>query len=110
MRELRHDFRATYHVAYEDVPVEEAIDLIETLPAGSLWRSSQLEFGEWDEARENAAGVVDAVWSLIHLIVSGTTEGSPRVTRPDDMRARRADADRARAVRERLRDTRWEDV
>lgn len=110
MRELRHDFRATYHVAYEDVPADEAVDLIETLPAGSLWRSSLVEFGEWDEAREGRADVVDMLWKLMQLVATGSTEGAPQVTRPGDLRARRADAERAREVRERMRNTRWEEA
>ncbi|MGN0056477.1 MAG: hypothetical protein ACI360_08590 [Atopobiaceae bacterium] len=40
MRELRHDFRAYYHVGYDDVEVAEAVDLIMTLPPGSLYRAS----------------------------------------------------------------------
>lgn len=111
VRELRHDFRSAYHVAYEEVPVDEAIDLILTLPRGSLWRSAQLEFGEWDEARENAADVVDAIWKLIALLSSArSTEAAPSVTRPSDLRARKAARERAASVRERIGSTRWEEV
>lgn len=111
VRELRHDFRSAYRVAYEEVPVDEAIDLILTLPRGSLWRSAQLEFGEWDEARENAADVVDAIWALISLLSSAhTTEGSPTVTRPGDLRERKAALERARRARERIEGTTWEEA
>lgn len=111
MRELRHDFRAVYHVAYEDVPTDEAIDLIATLPRGSLWRSAQVEFGEWDDARENSADVVDAIWKLISLLSDAhTTEGAPTVARPQDLRERKMAAERARAVRERIEGTRWQEV
>lgn len=100
-----------YHVAYEEVPVDEAIDLITTLPKGSLWRSSQVEFGEWDESREGVADIVDAVWALTSLLSSRrTTEGAPRVTRPADLRDRKAARDRAARVRETIRNTTWEEV
>ena len=76
-----------------------------------MWRSSQVEFGEWDEARENAADVVDAIWALISLLSSArTTEGAPRVTRPSDMRARKAARQRAASVRKRIESTTWEEV
>lgn len=81
-----------------------------TLPRGSLWRSARSEFGEWGEARENAADVVDAVWALIALVARGTTEGAPSVTRPSDLRERRAARERAASVRERIRNTTWEEV
>lgn len=76
-----------------------------------MWRSAQVEFGEWDEARENSADVVDAIWSLIHLLSTArTTEGAPTVTRPSDLRERKAAAERAASVRDRIRNTRWEEV
>lgn len=91
--------------------MDEAIDLVLTLPRGSMWRSSQVEFGEWDEAREGFADVVDAVWALISLMSSkGTTEGAPSVTRPSDMRERKAARERAASVRKRIAETRWEEA
>lgn len=93
------------------MPTDEAIDLVLTLPRGSLWRSAQLEFGEWDEAREGVADVVDAIWALISLLsVARTTEGAPRVTRPSDLRERKAARERAARVREAIGKTRWVEV
>lgn len=110
VRELRHDFRALYHVSYDEVPTDEAVDLVLTLPRGSLWRSSREEFGEWTDEEERHAEVIDEVERLIRLIATGTTEGSQRLTRPADLRARKADSERARSVRERIKQTKWEDV
>lgn len=91
--------------------MDEAIDLVLTLPRGSMWRSAQVEFGEWDDARENAADVVDAIWALISLLSSArTTEGAPSVTRPSDMRARKEARERAASVRKRIEGTTWEEV
>lgn len=110
VRQLRHDFRAVYHVSYDEVPADEAVDLILTLPRGSLWRASRMEFGEWTDEEERHAELVDEVERLIALLARGTTEGAQRVTRPADLRARKADAERARSVRERIQSTKWEDV
>ena len=76
-----------YGVRYEDVGVDEAIDLIETLPRGSLWRSASSPFGEWTDERERAAEIVDHIERMIALYATGTTEGSLRVTRPSDLAA-----------------------
>ncbi len=110
MRELRHDFRRVYGVRYEDVEPDEAVDLIMTLPAGSLWRSSQIEYGEWDEQRSGFADVVDAVYALAQLIAKGSTEQAQRTVRPETLRARKAAASKAGATRRRILDTKWEEV
>ena len=97
-------------MAYDDVPTEEAVDLIMTLPRGSRWRAAHMEFGEWDDARESAADVVDAVQRLIRLACTGSTDGALVVARPRVLRARKAASDRARAARELIESTRWEEV
>ena len=51
LRDLRHDFRAYYHVAYEDVPVAEAVDLIATLPDGSRVASALSPSRAWSPER-----------------------------------------------------------
>lgn len=110
MRELRHDFRRHYGCSYDEVPVDEAIDLIETLPAGSLWRASQRPYGEWDDAQERCAQVIDAVSRFMHLFAHGTTEGAQRVMRPEDIEELARARSAARSVRSRIEDTEWEEV
>lgn len=110
MRELRHDFRAVYGVAYDEVPTDEAVDLVLTLPRGSAWRAAGVAHGEWGDAREDSADVVDMLARVIQLVATGSTEGAWRVTRPSDLR--RMDAERARAAeaRRRMDETEWEEV
>lgn len=111
MRELRHDFRRVYGCRYDDVDPEEAVDLILTLPRGAMWRASQLEYGEWDDAKDSAADIVDAISRLISLLSSaGTTEGAQLVVRPAMLRERKAAVERARETRRTIAETRWEEV
>lgn len=112
MRELRHDFRAVYRLRYEDVPTAEAIDLIKTLPPGSMYVAATDPLRAWSESRHHAADVVDALsvvaWTL--GAYDETVTEPPRVTRPRDVLAReleRARRDRATAT---LEDGGWEEM
>lgn len=90
--------------------MDEAVDLVLTLPRGSLWRSSLRPHGEWTEAQELTAVLTDEVRRFMHLVATGSTEGAQLAVRPDDME--RMDAARAKAarVRGRLGSTEWEEV
>jgi len=111
VRELRHDFRAVYHVRYEDVGPDEAVDLILTLPEGSAWRRAGRPFGELSERERLAYDVVDAILRLTHMLSDArTTDGAPTLTRPSDLEARAAAAAEARARRERMESTEWEEA
>ena len=110
MRELPHDFRRADGLSYGDVAADEAGEPIRPLPAESLWRSSQIEYGEWDEQRSGFADVVDAVYALAQLIAKGSTEQAQRTVRPETLRARKAAASKAGATRRRILDTKWEEV
>lgn len=96
---------------YEDVPTDEAVDLIESLPDGSLWAAATDPLRSWALERHLAANVVDAIALIAYRI--GAFDGAsepPRVTRPRDVAARRADAERARIVRSRLESGGWEEM
>lgn len=110
MRELRHDFRAYYHVAYDDVPPAEAVDLIRTLPPGSLYRAALDLADAWSDEQHFRADVVDQL-NLVAWRLLGCPGKAPRaITRPADVAARREAARKAREVRERIGSTRWEAV
>lgn len=89
---------------------DEAIDLILTLPRGSMWRSAQVEHGEWTDEQELFAQVQDRIYQLIKFMASGSTEGAPRIPRPHDMRERDRAAKKARETRRRLDETEWEEM
>lgn len=112
MRELRHDFRHHYHVAYEDVPTDEAIDLIGMLPDGSRYVSATDPTRTWDRARHDTADVVDAIWFLTWAMAYDH-EKMPepmRVVRPMDVAIRKRQRERSRRAREILESTRWVEV
>lgn len=86
------------------------MDLIRTLPRGSLWRSARRPFGEWSEEREGAADVVDAIHRLIQLMATGSTEGAAVTPRPDVVERRAAARRRAASARKTIEETEWEEV
>lgn len=110
LRELRHDFRAYYHCRYDDVDPDEAVDLIATLPQGSLYRASLDPHLAWSDERHDLADIKDLIVMSMHLSATGSTEGSRMVVRPgtleDTERARML----ARQARERIEQTEWRDV
>lgn len=102
MRELRHDFRRIYHVAYDEVPTDEATDLVCTLPDGSLYVSAVDPSRRWGEARTLAADVLDAIAHLTWAMAYDHEKvpHPPTLTRPADVQAReRAKESQARARR-----------
>ena len=105
-------------MAYEDVPVCEALDLARTLPDGSMTAASLDPARAWSPEQERAASVIDAMWAVATWMGGGVTQReamdrAPRVVRPRDRveAARRAEATRRRAlaVRERIENTEWEE-
>lgn len=117
MRELRHDFRAVYGVSYDDVPAGEAVDLVLTLPAGSLYRASLDPHAAWSGTEARLADLEDNQARMMQLYATGSTEGAPRLPRPWDARdaaAREAAQERARAkardVKRRIEETEWREV
>jgi len=98
-------------VRYEDVPADEAIDLIESLPDGARWVAATYPLRSWALERHLAANVVDALGLIAYRI--GAFDGAaepPRVTRPRDVAARAEDAERARRVRSEVESDGWEEM
>ena len=111
MRELRHDFRAYYHVRYEDVDVDEAIDLVLTLPLGSRWRARRDPDAAWTLDQYRLADLVDSV-NILSWQLSQNAEDwePPRLERPGDASRREAYREKARDAKRRLEETKWEEV
>lgn len=112
---MRGDFRRTYHVAYDDVPTDEALDLIAQLPSGSAYLASINPADAWDETQYLIANLVDAVNVMAHGM--RYTEDFKPVMTP----ARRAEAKRVeentekakekvREVKRKLENTKWKEV
>lgn len=111
MRELRHDFRAVYHVAYDDVPAGEAIDLIETLPLGSAYMAATDPCAAWTDERRALADIKDAVRACLRRL-SGDRSAIrfPSSERPEDGARARVELARVRETCRRINETRWEAV
>ncbi len=92
------------------MPTDEAVDLVMTLPRGSLWRSSRRPYGEWTEAEELAANVVDSINRLIQLHATGSTEHAQRTVRPSMLEEAEAERERARRAKEKIMGTTWEEA
>ena len=105
---LRHDFRACYHVRYEDVCASEAVDLIKTLPSGSLYVRETQPARAWPEWREALADMRDDMRALVYALRG--IEDFPHVVRPADIVLRAAAADRSASVRERIEQAEWEEA
>lgn len=96
---------------YEDVGPAEALDLIRTLPPGSAFRRAVAgRYGEFSEAEECAARLVDAMWAIACARAGVPEEEVPHVLRPSELRAADAERDRAAAAARRIEDTEWEEV
>lgn len=106
VRELRHDFRAYYGCRYDDVEADEALDLIATLPDGSLYVSKRNPSRSWTPQREAVACLQDTLLEIA-CAQAGIKDEPPRVTRPRDVVARRSARRKAAAVRERIASTSW---
>lgn len=92
------------------------MDLIATLPARSLWRSSQVPQDAWGDTEYLLARIVDAVDVLArgmrysdheHVPVERPLQHAQRLAAP-----RRTDEarERSREVRDAIEQTEWEEV
>ncbi len=112
MRELRHDFRHYYRVAYDDVPTGEAIDLIETLPDGSLYAAATDFLRSWGPEQNRHADMLDAIheltWAL--AIDHESMPEPPKVVRPKDVMARVESFAAAKRARSVLESGDWEEM
>lgn len=111
LHELRHDFRAVYHVAYDDVPAGEAIDLILTLPAGSMYAAACDPEMEWTDERRAMADIEDAIRACLRRLSGDrSTIRFPISGRPEDKARARAEREQVKSAHKRIKETRWEAV
>lgn len=111
LRELRHDFRAVYHISYDEVPACEAVDLITTLPPGSMYVSATNPYGTWTEERRALADIHDAIIACLRRLGGDrSTIQFPISSRPEDKVRAKMERERVSSARRRIDDTRWEAV
>lgn len=98
-----------YHVKYEDVDdLGEALDLVLTLPQGSLYVSRKWPERSWSEAHELAADIQDCLIECACGLRG--VDNAPKVVRPKDIIARRVATEKRRKVRDKLKNTLWEEA
>ena len=97
---------------YDDVPTDEAIDLVESLPDGSAWAARTDPLRSWSAERHRDADLLDAVEVLVWYVAldKARTPDPPRVVRPIDRLRRAMEAERARAAREEIGSDGWEEM
>lgn len=112
LRELRHDFRHYYGCRYDDVPTDEAIDLIRSLPDGSRWAAGTDPLRAWSANRHRDADLLDAVNVLVWCFAldKGVVPTPLTVVRPRDVAARVREAANNKRVRAELESGGWEEM
>ena len=98
-----------YGCAYDEVPADEALDLVLTLPPGSRYVRSRHPEHAWPEWRHAVADLQDDLWAIA-FAQAGVQSESPRTPRPADAAERRRAAARARSAKEAIEATEWEPV
>lgn len=90
--------------------VDEAIDLIATLPSGSEYRRAALGYEELSDERESAFDIIDELRRFMTLYATGTTENASVTVRPERVMAEMARRERAKKASDVIRSTQWEEV
>lgn len=108
LRELRHDFRRYYHVAYEDVPADEAIDLVLSLPNGARLVARMDPARSWPDWRDALADVQDTM--LAAIFATRGIADAPTVPRPRTAIATKNARLKAHEAKRRIAETEWEEV
>lgn len=107
---MRHDFRAYYGCSYDEVSVEEAIDLIRTLPDGSLYVADRYPRRAWSDWKHALADIQDQISLFFYLPRGVKVQDIPRVVRPKDVIDAKEARESAAQVRKRIQNTTWEGV
>ena len=91
--------------------VDEAVDLVLTLPLGSRWRAKRDPRAEWTLEQYRLADLVDSLNVLMWQLSSNSEDWEPpRIERPGDAAERAAFKAKAKEARRKLEETRWEEV
>lgn len=90
--------------------MDEAVDLIATLPEGSMYRASLMDYGELSRDERLAYDLIDEIRRFETLYATGSTEGAQLTLRPEGIRAERDRRARAAAARDKIENTEWVSV
>ena len=106
---LRHDFRRVYSCSYDELRnEEEVLDLIATLPDGSLTISKMYPARSWEKWQHSLANIQDQLFMLLCHMPKGVE--APHVERPQDIINRQRAKAQSRKVSEQLNNQQWKEV
>ncbi|TNU89386.1 hypothetical protein FIC87_11345 [Eggerthella lenta] len=97
-----------YGCCYDEVPADEAVDLVLTLPPGSLYMRSAHPELAWPDWRHAVADLQDDMWAI--ACARSGVQDPPRVARPAELVERRKALGAARRAREAIEATEWEPI
>lgn len=101
-------------MAWDDVPPDEAYDLMRTLPDGALSVARVHPERAWCERHRDLRDLTDALWAVAMWNGGGVNRSEAtaamRTGRPEDAARQRAAATKARSVRDVIEHTEWEEV
>ena len=97
-----------YHVSYDEVPTDEAIDLCLTLPRGSLYIAKKHPEYSWSEERELISDIQDLLIALSYA--ARGIKDAPKITRPSDLVERKRALEQAQQNKQRIQTTQWEAI
>lgn len=98
-------------MSYDDVSTVEAIDLARMLPQGSEFRAARNKNDAWSDEQHRAADVMDALLVINWRLMGCPDQFEPSpIERPGDRERSLQARKRAKASKETIENTKWEDV
>lgn len=90
------------------MPVGEAIDLVLTLPAGSMYAASKDPYQAWTDERRALADIRDIMRACLRRLGGDrSTISLPSTWRPEDEARARAQREKAKRTQSILTETKW---
>lgn len=98
-------------MSYDDIEIDEAIDLIHALPWGSLFMAKKSPHYAWNDTQNVLADIHDAIWALVWMnSTEATTKGAPRIVRPWEIDERKRAKEKSKQAKYVLENTVWEEI
>lgn len=100
-----------YGCSYDEVPADEAIDLIMSLPPGSAYKAALSPDLAWSADQHRLADVLDVLLVVNWRLMGCPAEYKPSpVERPGDAERRQRARARSRSAAEKIEKTKWKEA
>lgn len=98
-------------MSYDSLPIVETIDLIRSLPMGSLYRGSINKRDAWTLGQYRTADILDFLMVINWRLMGCPEEYIPvSVTRPGDADKKAKSAAKRNSIKKIIENTTWEEV